>query len=229
MKIHASFGGNVVVAAMAIASPAATGLAAEAQASFVEPSTPEVRSVRDTGDRAIDRLAYTMVTDIMSAVARDGPVKALDVAHLKGLPTTGGTVAGLPRITAMKLTSLKVRNPANAPDPAEKLALDRVQSDLEAGTPPAVLVQRVDLPGEAHEWRVYKPLAVLKDCVACHGRSESQSAELRAALQQRYPDDQAIGYRAGELRGLFRVTVAEPSPAAPPPQPAPASPAKKKS
>ena len=202
----------VAVATTMACQIGAADAAPAVQATFVDPGTPEQRSVRDVGERAIDRLAYTMVAEILSSVAREGPPKAVASAHLKNLATNGGALAGYPRITAVKLTSAKLRNPANAPDPADTLALDRVQSDLEAGVSPTVLVQRVENPGGAPEWRVYKPLAALKGCLACHGPADTQSPELQAALHARYPSDQAVDYQAGQLRGLFRVTVAEPAP-----------------
>ena len=47
----------------------------------------------------------------------------MEVCHLKALPLTGEIIAGMPRSTAVKRTSLKLRNPANAPDEYEQRAL----------------------------------------------------------------------------------------------------------
>ncbi len=160
-------------------------------AAFVEADTPALTELRDLGERAVD------------------------VCHLKALPLTGEIIAGMPRITGVKRTSLRLRNPANAPDPAEKQALARVEKDLANGILPKVLLQRVERPGSTPEWRVYRPVGVAPACVTCHGPRESLAPDLAARLAARYPDDQATGYAAGQWRGLIRVTVAE----APPPQP----------
>ena len=40
-------------------------------------------------------------------------------------------------------------------------------------------------------------------CLACHGRV--LSAEVAEALGARYPDDQAVGYRPGEVRGAISL------------------------
>jgi hypothetical protein len=138
-----------------------------------------------------------------------------------------GLVGGMPRIKGMKLTSLKLRNPANAPDAAEKLALENVKTGLDAGNPPSLLVQKVTLPSGAVEWRVYKPLANIRQCGSCHAKPEEMPEDLRAALAKKYPSDQATGYSLGEWRGLVRVTVADPAPPAPPAPAAPAAPAGK--
>lgn len=198
------------MATTAIVALHAADPAAPVQATFLNVDSPEAKPYRDVGDRAIDRFAMTMISEAASSVARDGAVAALAVCHLKNLPTTNGFVAGIPRIKAMKLTSLKLRNPANAPDGAEQLALTKVAGDLDAGEPPNLLVQRIDLPGGAHEWRVYKPLATIRQCMPCHGRTDEQSPELTAALHERYPKDEATGYAPGQWRGLIRVTVSDP-------------------
>ena len=193
---------------------ASAGFAAETAAAvnarFITTDTPESAEVRRVGEDAINRLAFTLVREVSSALAKDGPEAAVDVCHLKALPVTNGAITGLPRITAVKRTSLKLRNPANAPDDADQLALDFIKQQLDNGdSPEALLVQRVETPAAAPEWRVYKPLGVMAKCLVCHGDPATQSDALRAKLNALYPADQAKSYSAGEWRGLLRVTVAD--------------------
>jgi hypothetical protein len=208
----------VLVAGLALAAIrlCASDTETKLQAAFVDPASPEAKPYRSVGSTAIDRFAYSMVTETVNGIASEGAVATIPKCHLKGLPMIGGFVSGVPRIAAMKLTSLKLCNPANAPDAAEKLALDRVQADLEAGSPPDLLVQRIDLPSGGAEWRVYKPLGLMRECTACHGKVDSMAPEVRAALKEKFPDDQATGYSIGQLRGLIRVTVTPPAPTVPP-------------
>jgi hypothetical protein len=177
---------------------------------LVDDNTPEVAEIRKLGENAINRLAVTLVREVTSATAKSGPEGAVDVCHLKALPITQGSIAGLPRITAVKRTSLKLRSPANAPDAAEQLVLDHINKLLEYGdAPPSLLVQRVEPADAAPEWRVYKPLGVMPQCAVCHGDPAGQSEALRAKLREYYPADQASGYQPGEWRGVIRVTVAD--------------------
>ncbi len=188
------------------ASPPATRL--------VNADSPEVADIRRLGESAINRLAGTLLQEVATATAKGGPENAVDVCHLKALPVTRGTVAGLPRITEVKRTSLKLRSPANAPDEAEQRVLDHVDRLLKDGErPPGLLIQRVEGAGETAHWRVYKPVAVIAQCLACHGDPADQSAALRAKLQAHYPDDQAVGYNQGDWRGVIRVSVADAPPA----------------
>ena len=203
----------------------ARGAAADAPAStatFVDPDSEEAKETREVGERAINRLGITLVNEVSVAVAKSGAEKAIDVCHLKALPLTGEILSGMPRITGVKRTSLKLRNPANAPDAAERLALARVEKDIAKGVLPKVLVQRIDGEGQKPEWRVYRPVGVAQQCVTCHGTRESMSPDLLARLTERYPADQATGYLVGQWRGLIRVSVGEP----PPPPPVKSTPAK---
>ena len=180
------------------------------RAVFVTPSTPAEREIQDVGENAIDRLAVAMVNEVRGALASGSAEDAVDMCHLKGLSTEGGSLPGMPRISAVKLTSLKVRSPDNTPDDADKLALASIDRTMAAGdAPPKILLQRVTLPDSAPEWRVYKPLGLTTNCLVCHGNPADQSAALRAKLHALYPDDQATGYKAHEWRGLIRVTVSE--------------------
>jgi hypothetical protein len=203
-----------VLAALSLARGADSG--APPSATFVDPDSPDVAEIRALGERAINRLAVTLVNEVAVAVSKGGAEKAVEVCHLKALPLTGEIVSGLPRITAVKRTSLRLRNPANAPDPADQLALKKVEKDIGSGVVPKVLVQRIDLPAGQAEWRVYRPVGVAAQCVACHGSPEDMPPGLQARLAERYPSDQATGYSAGQWRGLIRVTVSDTPPPAPP-------------
>lgn len=185
---------------------------------FVDPTSPEAATVRRIGDSAINWLGSVMLSELSRAVAKDGLEGAVDVCHLKKVPMTDGRISAFPQITAVKRTSLRLRSPANAPDAADQLALDQVLKELSSATAPKVLVQRIDRPNAAPEWRVYRPLGVMPECVGCHGDPGQQSPALREKLNRLYPDDKSTGFAAGEWRGLMRVTV---EPPLPPPPPAP--------
>lgn len=187
------------------------------KSTFITTDTPESAEVRKLGENAINRIAVSMVREVSVALADGGPDRAVDVVHLRNLPVTDGTIAGMPRITALKRTSLRLRSPVNAPDAADQLALEEVLRQLQSGdAAPSVLVQRAEIPPAAPEWRVYKPVGIMPKCMACHGDPAEQSETLRAILRHYYPEDQATGYAPGAWRGVLRVTVAD-APIAPMP------------
>jgi len=50
----------------------------------------------------------------------------------------------------------------------------------------------------------YKPTMQLEFCGTCHGSKESIGAEYDA-IAKLYPEDLAIDFKTGDLRGLWRV------------------------
>ena len=115
-------------------------------------------------------------------------------------------------MTAIRRTSLQVRNPANAPDPADLAALELIRGQLENGDDVAkVLVQRVTLPGQPPEWRVYRPLVTLKQCLECHGPTDTLAPGVADTLKVFFPSDQAVNFKAGSWRGLIRASIVEPA------------------
>lgn len=204
-------------AAATLALPVVLSCAVWAQTSapapkayFVSENSPAVRDMLRYANYAINRIGVSLVREVNSSLAHKSPEEAVDVCHLKDLPVVNGTVAGMPRITAMKLTSLKVRNPANQPDASERTALERIQFLLNTeGAPPDLLIQRVEPADGPAVWFVYKPLGIMNQCMTCHGDPMDQSKALRTKLHQLYPNDEAADYRPGQWRGVIRVTVAD--------------------
>ncbi len=198
------------LAALVAADRPATPPPTLRQAIFVNPDDPSVREVRRIGETAATWISRRLINEAASSVVVHSPIRGLGVCHLLDLPESGPLLPELPRVTAIKRTSLRLRNPANAPDALEGQALDRIRTSIEAGAPPPpLLLQRVDYANGAREWRVYQPVTVGLQCAACHGLPEAQPENLRAVLRERYPTDAAVGYRWGEWRGLIRVTVAD--------------------
>ena len=88
----------------------------------------------------------------------------------------------------------------------QKHLLETVQGAMRQGGPaqagePLASMQRAEVvDGEV---RVMKPIVTGAPCLACHGTQvEPQLARL---IRERYPDDQATGFREGELRGAFTL------------------------
>jgi Protein of unknown function (DUF3365) len=202
------------------ASGALTCLAAdkaalpEPLATWVDPADPAVAAVRQLGETVIDRANHTMVYEIERAVDEKGLVGAVDQIHLRqqALPKAE---PGQPRVTALRLTSLVLRNPANRPDPAEQAALDLINKAIHDGTEvPAVLVQRLEHSAAPTEWRVYRPINTRPICLKCHGPMAEMDPAVRAKLADKYPEDKAKDYAVYTWRGIIRTSLAVPEPAA---------------
>lgn len=177
---------------------------------FLDPSEPLVAEIRRIGETTIDRAGTALVLEVRRVLARTPTVDAIGVMHLRDYPLPATAPGSIMTVTKLQRTSLRVRSPANAPDAADRAALDLIQAQLEQGDPVAkVLVQRVTTPGQPPEWRVYRPLSVMKECLDCHGAPAALAPGVAARLQELYPDDKAVNYRASAWRGLLRVSITD--------------------
>lgn len=68
---------------------------------------------------------------------------------------------------------------------------------------PAPWVQAVPEGG----YRFYRPLPTGALCLNCHGAPDELGDGVPEALERLYPQDEAVGFSEGELRGLLRVSV----------------------
>ena len=101
-----------------------------------------------------------------------------------------------------------MRNPANAPDVAERRALERFAARWQQPGPPEHLLETQATP-RGTVYRYYRPIKVVGFCLRCHGPTERLSPAVTTVLGKRYPQDRATGYQSGDFRGIFSVTIPE--------------------
>ena len=160
--------------------------------------------VREIGEEAALALAGELFGRLSAELEAQGPVGAVAYCSAEALPATGRVAAALEDGLDIKRTSMKYRNPANAPDDLELGILKYFQGEYALEVePPAYVIQKAN----EREYRYYKPLVVVPPCLACHGNPDDMSEELRATLAESYPDDLATGYEAGDFRGVIRVSI----------------------
>ena len=106
----------------------------------------------------------------------------------------------------IKRVSLKYRNPNNAPDGFESKVLNHF-SELSS-------IGKLDQNSEFFEVinsdgvysvRYMKPIFVQAPCLNCHGSIEQISSDVKAVIQNKYPDDNAAGYYLDDLRGAVSI------------------------
>jgi len=167
--------------------------------------TPEENArVVQVAEPAAGELMRTLLGRLDAALQEGGAAHAVEFCSVDAIPLTRLVEAGLGGGLSLKRTSFRYRNPDNAPDEAEEMALRYYEEEILAGREaPAHFVQRVS----EEELRYYRPLFVAEFCLQCHGNRESMDPEVRAKLDAEYPGDLATGYEAGDFRGLVRVSV----------------------
>lgn len=190
---------------------AAENPAPQLKFTWVDASDPLAGAIRQAGENTIQQVGNKLIREVNQLLATKGAEDAIDGLHLKTLPFPAAA-PGQPRVIAVRRTSLRVRNPANAPDSADLAALMSIEKDLVDGnSPPPVLMQHVEASGlMPAEWRVYRPISVMPACLACHGPVESLSPGVKAKLARLYPEDKAVNYAPHDWRGVIRVSLLAP-------------------
>ncbi len=106
----------------------------------------------------------------------------------------------------VRRVSPAVRNPAHRPDAFEERHLDTWARHLASGHAISETWEVVT-EGEQRVLRYLRPIKVADLCLRCHGPRDKLDPELLRLLQEKYPQDRAVGYKAGNLRGAVSVTV----------------------
>ncbi|MEJ2694856.1 MAG: DUF3365 domain-containing protein [Candidatus Thiodiazotropha sp.] len=107
----------------------------------------------------------------------------------------------------VRRTSLKLRNSGNAPDAWETAVLNEFEQRKAAGEDPMRLVKAEVVEEDGRKtFRMMKAIPTAEVCTKCHG---SEIAEpVAAKLNELYPQDQAFGFKVGDLRGAFSLKKA---------------------
>ncbi len=181
-----------------------TGIALVPQASIAAPADvpPEVVASRE----AVQKFSATLKEALQEAVKSGGPVNGIAVCHDKA----GQIATDLSQQLGMTVgrTSLKVRNSTNAADDWELAVLKQFEARKAQGEPADKLeFFEVTDHGGQKTFRYMKAIPTGALCLNCHG--ENLKPEVDAKLKELYPNDQARGFKEGDLRGAF--TLAKPA------------------
>jgi hypothetical protein len=141
--------------------------------------------------------------EIAAALKSDGAAGAMSLCQAisADLPTTASDESGF-EITR---TSLKLRNPENAPDEWETRILQDFQKKASEGMDISRLEygETTTSPEGDKLFRYMKAIPMVEQCVACHGTDIKP--DVKAEISRYYPEDKAYGYKVGELRGAFSL------------------------
>ena len=185
--------------AVTSAGVGASGQVAQAPASYRIADAPKaLRDAVARGDVVVDAMQKAMLGELTKELQRGGAAGAMKACHLAA--TAVAHEAGLKEGVAAGRTSHRLRNPTNAPT---SWAAPIVASH--AGKPAAgVAGYVVDLGDRVG---LLRPIPFRAACAACHGAREQLAPGVVRELTDRYPDDQAFGFKEGDLRGWFWVEV----------------------
>lgn len=140
--------------------------------------------------------------ELVPAMKSGGPIQAIQVCKVKapGIAEQAGAAKGW----RVGRTSLRTRNPENAPDAWELAVLEQFETRKQAGESPASLEHHevVERDGRRY-FRYMKAIPTGKVCLTCHGSHIDPT--VAAELDKLYPEDKARGFEEGDIRGAFTI------------------------
>jgi hypothetical protein len=168
-------------------------------------SAPEWSTVE-----AIDMTATQKAQQELAAAATNALASEL-LGELEAALASGGGPAGIqacrekaPEIAArvsqqfgLKIgrTSHRLRSPNNTPP-----AWAEVQIANQVAEP-------TYLAGSGGQFAALLPIRLKAECQMCHGPAEAIDEDIQRAIAAFYPNDQAVGFAEGDLRGWIWVEV----------------------
>jgi ketosteroid isomerase-like protein len=180
-----------------------SGFAATLAVALILPAQADDVSERAaTSQAAIQGFASTLQGELVAAMQKGGPVEAISVCNQRA-PEIAAAISEETGWSVGR-TSLKLRNPENAPDEWERAVLEDFDARLAAGTPPSELThQEVVTEGDESVFRFMRAIPTGGVCLTCHG--SELGGDIQHALERLYPNDQATGYAEGQIRGAFTI------------------------
>jgi hypothetical protein len=165
---------------------------------------PSTNDVAQPPRAMIQAFATELKTTLLAALEHGGPVHAIGVCK-HDAPKIAAAQAQARPGWSLRRTALRVRNPDNTATDWQRAVLVDWEAQIVAG-------EVSDLGSlewssvEGAELRTMRAIPMDGLCLGCHGPLDQIDAAVVAALAEHYPEDQATGFRVGELRGAFVVT-----------------------
>jgi hypothetical protein len=136
------------------------------------------------------------LTEVMGS---GGPAAAIEVCSREAGEIASQVAAE--HNVAIGRTAIKLRNRDNAPPQWAASLIENMPEEPEF----------VPLP-DGHTGALL-PIKLKAVCTVCHGDPDLIAEDVRTQLNRLYPNDKAIGFKEGDLRGWFWVDVPGSEPA----------------
>lgn len=158
-------------------------------------TTPD--ALKQEAAALIPAFAQQLMDTVQKAKEDGGPIAAIDACQ-----DLAPNIAKQHSTSDWSLgrTSLKTRSDDNAPDEWERGVLQQFAERAAKGEDVKTISYAETVNGQ---FRLMKAIPLQEGCLGCHGNTIKP--EIAAALDAKYPNDQARGYSVGDIRGAFTL------------------------
>jgi hypothetical protein len=162
--------------------------------------SPATKTLEAQGKAIVDEAFTLLSSNLGKALAEGGVSNALAYCSVQALPLTQ-IVADTNNVRIRRVT-LMTRNPANKADGKEAEVLKHFQSRPKGSKTVPMLITNAD-----HSVTFFSPILLSNPlCLNCHGNPRKDiKPEHVEFIRGIYPKDAAVGYKLGDLRGMWRV------------------------
>lgn len=164
---------------------------------------PVPQAALELAREAASAMTGELQRELQAALEAGGPVRGIEVCADRAQEISRHYSD---ETRSVRRVSLRTRNPLNDPDAWEEARLRALADAHARGELPAEEVVVVDREG-VPTLRYLRPVVVAGPCLACHGNPEAMAPELLEQIRARYPQDRAVGYAEGDLRGAVSVWI----------------------
>ena len=164
----------------------------------------QVEKYTEEGKRIAQASFKALSGNLKAAIKTGGVANAVGYCSAAALPLTDSLSAKHGAV--IKRTSLKLRNPLNAPDSMEQVML-KIYLQMSRMRNP-IMVSKI-LEKNEDEIQFFAPIMIKNEtCLKCHGIiGQTMKEEDYAIIKQQYPKDEAIDYRMEKFRGMWSITL----------------------
>jgi len=167
------------------------------------PSAEEERLYTEAARNLAGQFGRELQNTLLNALRQSGPAYAVDVCQIRAPEIAAAhTMTGW----RVKRVSEKWRTITGRPDSSESAALARFAD-------PATKENSFigwSGPDSARVLHYYEKITVREVCLKCHGDLQTVDLDLWKQVRIAYPWDKAVGYKEGDLRGMFVVDAQYP-------------------
>jgi len=188
---------NRMLLAVLAAASAGVMMAAELRTGVVGTAA----EARERGQAIVVEAFGVLSGSLSRAIAEGGSTNAIQFCSVNAA-SLAGRVAQTNHVV-LKRVSHKARNQGNRANAEELVLLDGFRSALKEST----AIRPEVRTNTAGRLVFYAPIVLNNPvCLNCHGDPKREvAADTMAVIRKLYPEDQATGFKLGDLRGLWRV------------------------
>lgn len=157
----------------------------------------EISDLKNQADSIATVSQMILLQNVAGAIQKGGIDYAIEFCNIQAMPLTD-SIADHLKVYIQRLSD-KNRNPDNAiQTQMDSIAWEKMKSEKTDFT-------KQDKNGEVY---YYKPILIaMPTCIKCHGGKNDISESTQRIINQKYPNDKAVGYQMGDLRGMWKIKL----------------------